>query len=460
MFKIDGIEFRNLQEQVLKNKEEIALHWQVDRVLADFGITVLGRVNTPQDLPESEGENWGYGYLVGEEAPYQVYVWTRANPNVGEDQPYWLNIGSISIVGPQGPAGRSIRDAQINSSFQLVLTFSDGSQITLGNSLRGPQGPKGETGATGPQGPQGPKGSQGPQGPKGPQGPIGRAGALNIIGTFSSVSQAPDPQSREMGDAFILSSGNSTTLYILTGDPPISSTYAWQETTFGGGTKVFENGVELSEWNSNTKLDKVTSTGSERAYTINSDGSNITTQISQDAPTANTIAKRTLSGQIRVPYSPSEARDAASKNYVDNSLSSLSNNISGLEDRIRYLEDASGGGGSASAWSKVTFPTAEAVTTASFLDGTSPYMIMLQALHGMGDNCYTTNAFLLPSTNNNFESEGEVAIIPVNSISNEKCFLISEDWSEEYAAFTYKIKFRYNGADTDIHAITVWYLKM
>lgn len=344
MFKIDGVEFRNLQEQVLKNKEEIALHWQVDRVLADFGITVLGRVNTPQDLPESEGENWGYGYLVGEEAPYQVYVWTRANPNVGEDQPYWLNIGSISIVGPQGPAGRSIRDAQINSSFQLVLTFSDGSQVTLGNSLRGPQGPKGETGATGPQGPQGPQGIQGPQGPRGVEGPSGPAGTLNIIGTFSSVAQAPNPQTREMGDAFILSSGNSTTLYILTGDPLDSSTYAWQETSFGGGTEVTVEGAVQTTWNADNKLDKVRTTNTfARAYIVTGSGNQ--TVLPLASTTANNALVQRDGSQINLPITPTAEWHATSKAYVDVKAELIQGQVNGLYDRVEILEGGGSGGG-------------------------------------------------------------------------------------------------------------------
>ena len=139
MFQLNNKEYRNLEEQVLQNKQDIARHYNIDRVLADFGITVLGRVNSFDVIADiDEGENWGYGYLVGEEAPYEVYVWTRANPDVGKDAPYWLNIGSISIVGPVGPAGRSITNVSINSNYQLVFNFSDGSTLTLAQSIRGP----------------------------------------------------------------------------------------------------------------------------------------------------------------------------------------------------------------------------------------------------------------------------------------------------------------------------------
>ena len=37
----DGIEYRNLVEQVRKNQEDIARHYEIDRVLADWGIKVI-----------------------------------------------------------------------------------------------------------------------------------------------------------------------------------------------------------------------------------------------------------------------------------------------------------------------------------------------------------------------------------------------------------------------------------
>ena len=453
MFEINGIEYRNLQEQVLKNKEEIALHWQVDRVLADFGITVLGRVNTPEDLPESEGENWGYGYLVGEEAPYQVYVWTRANPNVGASEPYWLNIGSISIVGPQGPAGRSIRDAQINSSFQLVLTFSDGSQVTLGNSLRGPQGPKGATGATGPQGPQGTQGIQGPQGPRGPQGPMGRAGALNIIGTFSSVSQAPDPLDRELGDAFILSSGNSTTLYILTGDPLASATYAWQETTFGGGTEVTVNGAVQSTWSADTKIDKKLPEIGRSVYYADSNGEQGLWPMSEHA-NSQSVALRWGGGTLAVG-TPTAANHAATKSYVDNLIDNAENVISGVADRVTLLENTyGGGGGSASAWSKVTMPLGQAVNTSDVLDVSKTYLIALTAEHAMHDNTFATNAFILTPNLNYMPG---YKVYPANTSGQYDYFVVTPQSGETNY---YAISFNYDDVPSEIHSITMYYLQL
>ena len=167
MFIFEDKEYRSLQEQVQTNKEEIAKHWNVDRVLADFGIKVYGRVEYPDLLPETEGENYGAGYLVGLEVPYDVFVWTRANEDAGEPEPYWLNIGKISIVGPEGPAGKSIVSGSMSAAGNLIFTLSDGSAIKIDGDFKGP---KGDQGIQGPQGPQGPRGEQGPTGSQGPRG--------------------------------------------------------------------------------------------------------------------------------------------------------------------------------------------------------------------------------------------------------------------------------------------------
>ena len=107
-------ELRNLQEQVLKNKEDIARHYEIDRTLANLGIEIVGQVETPEDLPNPATYTGSFGdtYAVGNKAEvdegtarYMYYVYTR--PDINADQPfnYWLNVGSISIVGPQGPEG-------------------------------------------------------------------------------------------------------------------------------------------------------------------------------------------------------------------------------------------------------------------------------------------------------------------------------------------------------------------
>ena len=107
MIKIDGVELRNLEEQVLENKQRIEEHYNIDRVLADFGIRVLGQKTDATQLPDPETYTGEYGdaYAVGETAPYSFYIWTRKNVNDGHPTDYWFDIGQLGIIGPQGPIG-------------------------------------------------------------------------------------------------------------------------------------------------------------------------------------------------------------------------------------------------------------------------------------------------------------------------------------------------------------------
>lgn len=99
---LNGLTLRNLEEQVQKNKEDIAAHYNVDRVLADFGIKVVGQVSSEADLPDPSTYTGDYGdaYAVGEQEPYTFYIWTRADVDAGHPDDYWFNIGQLAIVGP------------------------------------------------------------------------------------------------------------------------------------------------------------------------------------------------------------------------------------------------------------------------------------------------------------------------------------------------------------------------
>lgn len=140
MLKFGNKEFRNLEEQVLKNKEDIEAIHEGTYVLDEFGIKVVGQVESEDDLPtveeyKEDNPDWEYGdaYAIGEEAPYTLKILTRANDEHPDD--YWFEIGQFPTPGPAGP--------------------------------QGPQGPKGDKGNTGAQGP---KGDAGPTGPQGIQG--------------------------------------------------------------------------------------------------------------------------------------------------------------------------------------------------------------------------------------------------------------------------------------------------
>jgi len=82
-----------------------------------------------------------------------------------------INLGNVvgppGPPGPAGPQGDSIVSVQLFNN-DLIVTLSSGTQINVGNVL-GPQGPQG------PQGPKGDKGDTGDTGATGPQGPPGLA---------------------------------------------------------------------------------------------------------------------------------------------------------------------------------------------------------------------------------------------------------------------------------------------
>lgn len=323
MYELNNKKQLNLEETVLFLVDRVGQHYEKDQVIAEFGITVMGTVPSYADIEAiDEGENYGYAYLVGEQEPYNVYIWTRPNPQLGHDTAYWMDIGPINIVGPEGPQGVSVVSASINNNYQLVLSLSNGTSITTtGMAVRGPKGERGEQGPAGATGPRGPQGERGPQGQRGEKGDIGPAGTLNIIGTFSSAEQAPAPSTREIGDAFILSNGATTTLWILTGTPGVPSTYDWAETSFGGGTEIYVAGQVQTSWNADTKLDKDSNTANRnRVYGITSGGGQTTYKISQSTlADANCIPIYNNAGQL-MASTPSIDGHAANKKYVDDAV--------------------------------------------------------------------------------------------------------------------------------------------
>ena len=183
--------YRNLQEQVGKNKEDIEAFKKGQRVLTQFGIKVVGHVDQSTDIPtvneyKASNPNWDYGdaFAVGTITPYQLYVLTRADENTTTD--YWFNIGIFPAPGPQGPQG-----------------------------------------ATGPQGPQG---LQGPQGPKGDS-----AFVVTIKGEIANVSELPVASANTVHDGYIWYDADGDSNLYVTYDT--NGSFAWHNVgaiAFGG----------------------------------------------------------------------------------------------------------------------------------------------------------------------------------------------------------------------------------
>ena len=244
----------NLQEQVQKNKEDIANHYNIDRVLANFGIKVIGQVSTEAQLPLPYNGDYGDAYAVGTSEPYDFYIWTRADANSGHPDDYWFNVGGLTIVGPQGPKGEQ------------------GPQGPQG--VPGPQDPTGVQGPQGPQGPQGIQGLTGPQGPQGPKGDTGDVGGfININGILANANQLPTPASlNNLTIAYLVGSSTPYDLYVQVGST--SATATWNNAgPFNAATLVFENGKAQNTWNADTKLNVQSPAGGLLSvYVVNPDG--------------------------------------------------------------------------------------------------------------------------------------------------------------------------------------------
>lgn len=249
--KIDGntIELRNLQEQVQKNKEDIEYLINEEGALNQFGLKVVGQVETIGDMPtiqdyKTNNPNWEYGdaYMVGvstEEATVvdvedaTLLVLTRANTVYPND--FWMNLGEFPKPGPQGIQGeQGIQGKQGEQGLSVItgtqlpsikypdgttfinattgdvyVAVYDGSAWTKYGNIKGPTGSIGATGPQGATGPIGPTGATGPQGPRG----IG----VNILGTLTSTSQLPDPTTVAKDSAYIIPADGVNHLWVIEG---------------------------------------------------------------------------------------------------------------------------------------------------------------------------------------------------------------------------------------------------
>ena len=153
------------------------------------GVTLVGNVSTPADLPGTGTA--GQGYIVTTIG--NLYIWNTLTTT-------WNNVGPI--VGPQGGQG------------------PQGIQGTVG-----PQGSQGIQGNVGPQGSQGPQGIQGNIGPQGIQGNIGPQGIQGPAGVNGVV------------DYTLLTTTNANvtaanaTITALQAN--VGSFYTWANTNFG-----------------------------------------------------------------------------------------------------------------------------------------------------------------------------------------------------------------------------------
>lgn len=362
MIKIDGKEYRNLEEQVQANKNNIERIIEGEELLARLGIKVVGQVETEEQLPNPVtylGE-YGDAFLVGTETPYDYYIYTR--PFEGETDPQWFNLGPFPVAGPQGPQGEpgpkgadgvrgsqwfsgtgqptttsgyNIGDYYINVGTGNIWHLHDVDGIAkwlLEGNIMGPQGPKGDIGKTGPRGAVGPRG---PEGPAGPAGPV-----VDIMGELANVDQLPAPTDVARNAAYLIPVGGVKHVFIIVGEDDDLSWY--DGGIFSGGTIVKVGGSPVNEFNADTKLN----TGTSMEYL------NDTLTVYQMSDNVRTANRTTLRGDVF------DVRNGSNATGTYGATAATMNNYSAGGKATRYtigqiLQKAS----STAGWQTLNLPT-------------------------------------------------------------------------------------------------------
>lgn len=324
MITIGGKEYRNLVEQVQKNKDDIANYHNFNEALADWGIKIIGRLDV-WSPPQGEFE-YGDAYAVGPEGgPFVFYIWTRGTPD------YWFDYGAISIVGPQGPQGEpGERGADGKSSRWYVSSSAPTSNLREGDmwlradndgatngfvyiyqnnnwalttSIKGP---------TGNQGPEGKQGPQGPRGPAGPQGPRGFTTITNIIGELpegSIISETYDPSSQPDNATVLMPVGGVQHAWVIING-------VWTDAgPYSGGSTVYVGGQAVNSFDADTKLNISTERTYNRVYSVTDGGVQQMVKLS-GVREAYAIPRYDANGRLQAT-SPVNAFEVANKSYVD-----------------------------------------------------------------------------------------------------------------------------------------------
>lgn len=223
----DNKVYRNLEEQVLKNKDDISNILANNVSIAEFGIRVVDIMNVPPTDDLLDDLEFGDAILVSNTLlqPYEIYVVTRQETEEqGVYTKHWVNLGEFPKAGPEGPQGE---------------------QGLMGP--RGPQGIQGPQGVMGPQGPRGVQGIEGIQGPQGPTGPRGDTGTvLKLVGQLSTVEQLPDPEViLDPTAAYLV--GDNNDVYVQVGETPEDREWYNAGPVNNAGTIITDGGGQFIE---------------------------------------------------------------------------------------------------------------------------------------------------------------------------------------------------------------------
>lgn len=219
-----GVTVYNLENQVLKNKVDIQNLQTSEKVLATFGIKVIGTAANSSAMPtvavyKASHPDWEYGdaYAVGTASPYEFYILTRADETHTED--YWFNLGVIK--GPKGDPGNDGANGADGKdgvsptvSVGTVTTGNPGTPVSVTNA---------GTSTNVVLNFRIPKGATGDKGAKGDKGDTGFA--VNIASELNNINELPTASASYVNIGYVIKDADGdSNLYVCMTN---ASTGAW-----------------------------------------------------------------------------------------------------------------------------------------------------------------------------------------------------------------------------------------
>ena len=262
-----GVTVYNLENQVLKNKVDIQNLQTSEKVLATFGIKVIGTAANSTLIPTVEfykanNPDWEYGdaYAVGTASPYEFYILTRKDENHTED--YWFNLGVIK--GPKGDPGTNGADGA-DGKDGVSPTVSVGT-VTTGNPGTPVSVTNGGTSTNVVLNFRIPKGATGDKGAKGDKGDTGFA--VNIASELNNVNELPTASASYVNVGYVIKDADGdSNLYVCMTN---ASTGAWYWNNVGK-IAFSTDYVSQNEYNQDklTKIPVTLYNGGTQKTTIN-----------------------------------------------------------------------------------------------------------------------------------------------------------------------------------------------
>ena len=188
MIKIKGKYYRNIQEQVEKNMDDIEVLKKDTKFYGPYAST--------SDIPEDYLED-GLQYLIGTAKPYELYLYDEAN-NTFHDLGEYPKVGPKGDKGDTGNTGATGAAAGFGTVSATANGLEAGATPTVNVTESGPDTAKNFSFTFGiPKGDKGDKGDTGNTGPVGP--PVSlythtvsltrNVGGINKVMTFTLITK-------------------------------------------------------------------------------------------------------------------------------------------------------------------------------------------------------------------------------------------------------------------------------